>query len=59
MVRKFEFSVSTRYVGSEVEETIEIEIPDDATENEIEEIVQQRYDDWLWNNIDTNWEETK
>ena len=56
-VRKFKFHVSTGYVGSSREEVLEIEIPVGATEQEVEDIVAEEYESWLWNTIYTGWEE--
>lgn len=43
--------VGTGYVGSLVKDTIEVE--DDATEEEIDEMYQQ----WIWNVINAGWSE--
>ena len=52
---KFKFTVSTRYVGSEVEEEIDIDFDDDATEEEIEKEVKERWVDWRNENSDGGW----
>ncbi|WP_079709815.1 DUF7167 family protein [Paraliobacillus ryukyuensis] len=56
---KFLFTVSTRYVGSKVEE--EVEIADNFLEGldemEKEEVVEEYYKDWVTENIDGHWEE--
>ena len=49
---KYNFHVSTKYVGSEVSEDIKFEVEDDATTEEIEEIADDLFKDWLWENID-------
>ena len=54
-VVEYEFTVGTNYVGSTVREIVEIEIPVGASEEEIEDIVQEEHNMWLWNNIDAGW----
>jgi hypothetical protein len=58
-VRKFKFYVSTGYVGSLREEVVEIEIPVGATEREVDDIVAEEYESWLWNTINTGWGEVE
>ena len=48
-MKTYIFSVATGLIGSRVEEEIEIE--DDCTEKEIQEI----YNDWLNNNCEMNY----
>ena len=55
MIIKFEFSVGTRYVGSTVNDEVELEFNDDATEQEIEDEVEDYYKDWMSNEIDGGW----
>jgi hypothetical protein len=55
MIVKFEFRVGTRYVGSTVKDTLEFDIDDDATEEEIEEIANEAWRDWMNNEIDGGW----
>ncbi|MBJ8023736.1 DUF7167 family protein [Bacillus cereus] len=56
---KFMFSVSTNFVGSTREE--EIEIPDEVFEgieedsSEYVDIVNDYYEEWLEDNIETTW----
>lgn len=52
---KVKFYVSTNYVGSAVEEIVEIEVDEDASENEIESDIQAAYEDWLSNNTEREW----
>ena len=47
MVKKYLFSISTNIVGSEEKEQIELELPDDCTEQEIEELGVEEYLEWL------------
>jgi hypothetical protein len=51
----FEFTVSTRYVGSEVKDEIELEFEDDATEEEIEKEVTEVWVDWRNEQCDGGW----
>lgn len=56
---KFKFAVSTGYVGCERSETVEI--PDEELEGLDEEardkVINDYYDEWLWENISTHWSE--
>ena len=51
MMRKIKVGVNTKYVGSKVTKIIEVE--DEATDDEIEELVNET----LWGMIETYWEE--
>jgi hypothetical protein len=53
---KLEFSVSTNIYGSRVSEIVEIEVEEDSSEDEIEKSIEEEFDFWLGENIDTNWE---
>lgn len=50
-MRKFEFCVSTDKADSEVKSIAEFD--DDITDEEIEDA----YEDWMWEHIDTGWVE--
>lgn len=52
---KYEFSASTKHVGCEVTEIMEIEVDDDATEEEIEDVVRETFGDWISMVIDSGW----
>ena len=52
---KAHYYVSTKYVGSERTEDVELEVPDEATENEIDDIIFHDYEEWVWNTIETGW----
>ena len=56
---KFKFYVSTGYVRSERSEIIEIddEELDDLSEVEKGKLINELYEDWLWENVNTGWEE--
>lgn len=60
ITKRYKFSVGTKYMGSKVEDNeIEIEFTKEDYENEEkrEEIIQEWYSEWVWQNIDCNWEE--
>jgi len=57
MKRIYEFSVSTRYAGSKVVDEIELEFPDNASEEEIERDVESAWKDWMSDEIDGGWSE--
>ena len=52
---KLEVSVSTCYRGSEVSKILEIEVEDDATEKEIEDLCNEEAIFWLYENINFNY----
>ena len=52
---KANYYVSTRYVGSDMQETVTLEVPEDATEDEIENIIQSDFEEWVWNSINASW----
>jgi len=50
-------TVATEKVGSEIEEIIEIP-PEDIegkTEDEINEICEEAYKEWMWDRIEGDW----
>ena len=51
-VIKFEMFVSTKFVGSEASDIGEVEIPDNATEEEIEAAIEDYTRDWMFDNIE-------
>lgn len=59
MIKKFRFTVSTRYLNSEVSEVVEVELDGDETEEEIQVIVNELHDEWVTENIDGGWCEVK
>jgi hypothetical protein len=44
---KCKFSIATQYVKSSYSEHVKIEVEDDATEQEIEQEVEETYRNWL------------
>jgi len=51
---KVKFSVSTKYVGSEVTEDVYV---DYDFEDEKENAIEDAFDRWIWDNISTDWTE--
>lgn len=47
--------VATNREGSRVSATINVEVEDDASQEEIERIVAGEAADWIDNNIDSGW----
>lgn len=45
-------SVSTSKVGSQTDDEIEVEYPENATEEELAEIMRSEAVEWVWNNIE-------
>ena len=56
MIITVEFGVSTGYQGCDNSETMQIELDDKKTQEEIDNIIQEYYDTWLFENIETYWE---
>lgn len=54
---KFLFSVSTGLVGSKQEEIVEIddEELEALSQKEQEKVVQEAYEEWMWNTIHAFW----
>lgn len=44
---KVRFTLSIGYVGCEKEDDLELEVADDATPEEIEEVVTEEYTNWV------------
>ena len=51
-----EFYVQTWKVGSTIEATKVFEVEEDATEKEIEAIIDEAWKEWIWNNIEAGYE---
>jgi hypothetical protein len=58
-VIKIAVQVSTRYVGSRVEEVIDVYVEDDATEKEIEQAKDDTAMEWMFEQIDWGWSDIK
>jgi hypothetical protein len=52
---KLNFYVSTNIVGSQKEEIIEIEVDENLTKQEVNDIIEEEYKEWMYNNLDTCW----
>jgi hypothetical protein len=48
--------VSTCYVGSKVEGTIEVYVEDNATDKEIEQAKEDAAREWMFEQIEWNWQ---
>ena len=48
-------SFRTRYIGSTVRDTFEIEVDDDATHKEIYDEIEQLYINFMDNEVDGEW----
>ena len=58
-VLKIEVGVSTYIVGSRREGIIEVYVPENATDQEIEEIKSEAAKEWLYENIDFGWRDAE
>ena len=59
-------SVATRYIGSEVTETIKLgdlglsdQEWDEMTDYQRDDVIYEYLNDWVWQEIDTGWEINK
>jgi hypothetical protein len=52
---KVNFYVSTNVVGSEKEEVVEIEVDENLTEQEVNDIIDEEYTEWMYNELDSCW----
>ena len=55
MIKNYRFTLSIGFVGAKHDDEFPIEFPDDATEDDIEEIVQEEWLEWSNNYIDGGW----
>lgn len=53
---KFKFYVATNRVGSKVESVIDIDV-DELDEKEKEELIQELFEQWVWDNVSASYEE--
>lgn len=56
MIIKIEVSLGIGIVGAIHRDVLEIEVSDDASQEEINTICEQEYQDWASNYIDGHWE---
>ncbi len=47
ITRKYKFSIATAYINSEWSEVVELEFDEDASEEDIEEQVNEIYQEWV------------
>lgn len=47
--------VSTRYVGSECEDEVEVYVDDDATPEEVEKAKEDAVREWMFDQIEWGW----
>ena len=52
---KIEYSVGTTYNGSDVKEIVELEIEDGLNEEDINKLIEEDFETWVWENIDSYW----
>lgn len=54
---QFEFYASTGFVGCKRSEIVEIydEHLEGLTETEKEKVIEEYFNEWLWNNIEAGW----
>jgi len=52
MILLFEFTVGTGYVGSIVTDEVEVEVDDEATDEEIETAAEEAWADWKSNIVE-------
>ncbi|BAO04784.1 predicted protein [Clostridium botulinum B str. Osaka05] len=60
ITKRYKFSVGTKYVGSYIEDDeIEIGFTKEDYENgdKREDIINEYYEEWVWENIDCDWRE--
>ena len=55
MVIKIELHLSIGLGNAEHNDTLEVQVKDDATPEEIEEACEEEYDTWLQGYLDTGW----
>lgn len=48
ITKKFKFSIGTMYINSTVTEIVELQFDDDATDDEIDDQVNEVYTEWLF-----------
>lgn len=56
--RKFEFCIATSKIGSEVKKEVDIDLEDDLTEEEVDNAVNEIYQEWLSANNTGFWKES-
>jgi len=54
-ILEVEFYVSIGYVGCNKQDTVKLQIPEEASEDEINDIIREEYNYWLLESIETSW----
>jgi len=57
MTKKIRFSTATNIAGSRREEVLEVEIPDEFTQDQIDEQLGELLIDWVMQNTNSYYEE--
>lgn len=50
-----EFYVSTEYVGSEVSETVFLQVPEDISESDLDKLLSEEFEIWMHENVSSGW----
>ena len=53
---KVRFYVSTNYVGAAAEEELELTVPIDSTDEQIDEIVREYYEQWMYEQLSCSYQ---
>jgi len=53
---KVKFYVSTNYINSASEETVELEFDKDVSEEEMNKEINDCYQEWMHNELDMTWQ---
>ena len=59
ITKKYKFTVGTGYVGSDIEEIVELTFTQEEYEDECERdrVIEKEYIEWMYGQIDSGWEE--
>lgn len=52
MTKKFLFTLNIGLAGASQEDEVDVDIPDEASEEEADELIHEAWKDWAWNYID-------
>lgn len=55
MIIKIEVSLGIGFANATHRDILEVEVPDNATQVDIDEICEQEYQDWVSNYLDGTW----
>lgn len=59
MIAKIKVYLSIGYANAEHNDELDVDIPDDATETEAEELKEAAAQDWAYNFMDLGWSDVK